>query len=188
MEQHELLARAFQDDPFICWAERDPVRRPRTMACVFAGMLAYARSCGGTLHEPGVGSVDWRDGPAAHMGVLSTVTSGTWRVGLVTPPSVWLRLTAHENAAMARVERFLTPGSVYLAALGVDPSVAGRGNGSALLQRALATQAGRWAQCVLRTEQPRNVVFYEKNGFTQVDETVIPSSGLRVWVFSRPLR
>jgi hypothetical protein len=42
--------------------------------------------------------------------------------------------------------------------------------------------------CVLRTEQPRNVVFSAKNDFTQVDETVIEASVLRVWVFSRPLR
>lgn len=188
MTPHELLARAFHEDPFICWAEPDPARRPRTMARVFAGMLAYARRCGGSLFEPGVGAVDWRDWSAAHMGPWSVAISGTWLVALVAPPAVWLRLSAHEDAAMARVARVLSPGSVYLCTLGIDPSAAGRGHGSALLQRALAAQASRWHTCVLRTEQPRNVAFYVKNGFSQVDEFVVEASGLRTWVFSRSLR
>jgi GNAT superfamily N-acetyltransferase len=187
MTPQELLARAFHEDPFISWAEPDPARRPRTMARVFGGMLAYAHRCGGSLYEPGVGSVDWRDATAAHMGPFSVATSGTWRVALVAPPAVWLRLSAHEDAAMARVQRFLVPGSVYLCTLGVDPSVAGKGHGSALLQRAFTEQATRWSTCVLRTEQPRNVPFYLKNGFDQVDEFVVKASGLRTWVFSRPL-
>lgn len=157
------------------------------MTRVFGGMLAYAHRCGGSLYEPGVGSVDWRDGRAAHMGPWSVATSGTWQVALVAPPPVWLRLSAHEDAAMARVARALTPGSVYLCTLGVDPSVAGRGHGSVLLQRALRAQASRWHTCVLRTEQPRNVPFYVKNGFTQVDEFVVEASGLRTWIFSRAL-
>jgi GNAT superfamily N-acetyltransferase len=131
--------------------------------------------------------VDWRDAAAAHMGPLSVATSGTWRVALVAPPAVWLRLSAHEDAAMARVQRFLGKGSVYLCTLGVDPSVAGKGHGSVLLQRALREQATRWRTCVLRTEQPRNVPFYLKNGFEQVDEFVVEASGLRTWVFSRAL-
>ena len=187
MNANELLAKAFHEDPFISWAEPDPARRPHTMARVFAGMLAYAHRCGGSLYEPDVGSVDWRDAAAAHMGPLAVATTGTWRVALVAPPAVWMRLSAHEDAAMARVQRYLGPGSVYLCTLGVDPSRTGHGHGSRLLQRALRKQAARWTTCVLRTEQPRNVPFYLKHGFTQVDEHVIEASGLRTWVFARPL-
>jgi GNAT superfamily N-acetyltransferase len=157
------------------------------MARVFGGMLAYAQRHGGTLFEPGVGSVDWRDAQNAHLGPLGVALSGTWQVALVAPPPVWLRLAAHEDAAMARVQRFLTPGSVYLCTLGIEPSVAGQGHGSRLLHRALAAQSARWSTCVLRTEQPRNVPFYLKNGFAQVDELVVAESGLRTWIFSRPL-
>jgi GNAT superfamily N-acetyltransferase len=187
MKAHHLLARAFQEDPFIRWAEPDDVRRPRTMRRVFGGMLAYARGCGGHVFEPGVGSVHWRDGRSANMGSFSVVTSGTWSVALVAPPPVWLRLSAHEDAAMARVQPFLGTGSVYLCTLGVEPSVAGQGHGSRLIRRALVEMGRRWTSCVLRTEQPKNLPFYLRNGFRQVDEQVVPESGLRVWVFSRPL-
>ena len=187
MKANELLARAFHEDPFMTWAEPDPARRPRTLSRVFAGTLAYARRSGGTLYDPAIGSVDWRDAKAAHMGYLSVATSGAWKVALAAPPSVWLRLASHEDGAMARIRQFLTPGSVYLCTLGIEPSVAGHGHGSRLLHLALATQAERWSTCVLRTEQPRNVSFYLKNGFRQVDEYVVPASGLRTWIFSRPL-
>jgi GNAT superfamily N-acetyltransferase len=187
MKAHHLLARAFHEDPFITWAEPDASRRPQTMARVFAGMLNYARRCGGHRFEPGVGSVHWRDAPAAHMGPWAVVTSGTWRVALTTPPAVWLRLSAHEDAAMARVQPFLEEGSVYLTSLGIEPALAGKGQGSRLLQRAFSEMAGKWRTCVLRTEQPKNVPFYLRNGFSQVDEHVVPQSGLRCWVFTRLL-
>jgi GNAT superfamily N-acetyltransferase len=169
------------------WAEPDPTRRPKTLARVFRGMLAYAEHVGGHFYEPGVGSVHWRDGAHAHMGPLATATSGLWRVALVAPPGVWLRLSGHEDEAMARVQRHLGPGAVYLCTLGVEPSQAGKGHGSRLLKRAFNEQARRWQTCVLRTEQPRNVPFYLKSGFTQIDEFVASTSGLRTWVFSRPL-
>jgi GNAT superfamily N-acetyltransferase len=187
MNAHDLLARAFQDDPFFRWAEPDAERRPKTMARVFGGMLEYTERCGGHLYEPGIGSVHWRDAPAAHMGPLSIATSGMWRVALVAPPPVWMRFAMHEDAAMARVQPFLGRGSVYLCTLGVEPSLAGRGHGSRLLGRAFAEMGKRWQTCVLRTEQPKNLPFYVRNGFEQVDEHRIPQSGLRVWVFSRPL-
>jgi GNAT superfamily N-acetyltransferase len=183
-----LLSLAFQKDPFICWAEPNPVRRPRTTRRVFAAMLVHSRRHGGYLHEPGVGAVLWRDAAAAHLGPLAVITSGMWTVALVAPPAVWQRLSAHEDAAMARVARFLGADSVYLGMLGVDPSVAGQGNGIRLLHRALEAQRGRWATCVLRTEQPRNVPFYLRNGFELVDEHVVAASGLRMWVFSRSLQ
>jgi ribosomal protein S18 acetylase RimI-like enzyme len=187
MTAPSLLARAFHEDPFISWAEPDAERRSRTMARVFAGMLSYARRCGGHLFEPGVGSVHWRDGASATMGAWSVVISGTWRVALVAPPAVWRRLSAHEDAAMERVRPHLQGGSAYLCTLGVEPGRAGQGHGSRLLQRALGVMARDWRTCVLRTEQPRNLPFYQRNGFRQVDEHLARPSGLKVWVLSRAL-
>ncbi|PTL82116.1 hypothetical protein DAT35_20155 [Vitiosangium sp. GDMCC 1.1324] len=182
-----MLARAFHEDPFIRWAEPDPARRARTLTTVYEAMLAHSDRHGGRLFEPGIGSVDWRPPAQAGMGLGAIIRSGLWRLALVTPPAVWWRLSAHEDAAMARVRRFLGEGSVYLGTLGIEPSLAGRGHGGRLLQRAFSGLAQRWTTCVLRTEQPRNLAFYRKHGFTLVDESVVPVSGLPVWVFSRPL-
>nr|QKW93870.1 hypothetical protein [Vitiosangium cumulatum] len=157
------------------------------MTTVFEATLEHSGRHGGRLFEPGVGSVDWKPPSHAGMGLGTIIRSGLWRLALIAPPTVWWRLSAHEDAAMARVRPFLAEGSVYLGSLGVEPSLAGRGHGGRLLQQTLTELARRWTTCVLRTEQPRNIVFYRKHGFTLVDESVVPVSGLPVWVFSRPL-
>lgn len=185
MEAHELLARAFQDDPFICWAEPNARRRPRTMSRVFSGVLRYARSCGGHLYEPGLGAVSWRGPKRAQMTSLSLLTSGAILVVLVAPPPVWVRLSSHEDVAMRRVERWLDDDTAYLCSLGVNPDRSGQGHGSRLLQAALEQIERSWSRCVLRTEQPKNLEFYRRNGFDLIDELVVAESGLPVWIFAR---
>jgi len=187
MKAHELLAKAFHEDPFICWAEPDPRRRPRTMSSVFSGVLRYAQTRGGHLHEPDIGSVHWRAPEHVHMRPLAVLTSGTYSVAFVAPPAVWCRLSRHEDAAMRGVERWLTSETAYLCTLGVNPDRSRLGHGSRLLQAALREIGRSWSRCVLRTEQPRNLAFYRRSGFMQVDEFVVRESGLRAWVFAREL-
>lgn len=183
-----ILARAFQEDPFFRWADPNPARRLRLMTTVFGALLELAAEHGEALIEPDIGAVEWRAPEHIHLGFGAVLWSGMWRVALVSPPSVWRRLSAHEAWAMNRARPHLTAGSVYLGTLGVDPSLAGQGHGGRLLDRALDEMARQhWKQCVLRTEQPRNVSFYRRHGFTLLDEAVVPASGLRVWVFSIPL-
>ena len=182
-----LLARAFHADPFIRWAEPDGARRPRTLGAVFEAVIAQGAKHGGVLHEPGVGVAEWTSPAHLDIGVLDGLVHGVWRVALATPPAVWWRLATHDAAALGRVRPFLGPRSVYLATLGVEPAVAGRGHGGRLLRAALTAMRAHGETCVLRTEQPKNVAFYRHAGFKIVDESVIASSGLRVWVFARSL-
>lgn len=119
----------------------------------------------------------------AKMGPTQLVTTGAWRLCLTTPWTVCRRLMQHEEFAMRRVRRFLGANTAYISEAGVEPALAGHGHGSRLLKCALASIALRWQGCVLRTEQPRNVRFYERNGFVLVDDFVVPVSGLQTWVF-----
>ena len=118
---------------------------------------------------------------------LAVLTSGTYSVAFVAPPPVWCRLSTHEDAAMRGLERWLTSDTAYLCTLGVNPECSRLGHGSRLLQAGLGEIGRSWSRCVLRTEQPRNLAFYRRGGFVQVDEFVVQESGLRVWVFARDL-
>lgn len=42
--------------------------------------------------------------------------------------------------------------------------------------------------CWLFTFAPRNVPLYEHLGFQVTRDTILPSSGLRLWVMARPSR
>jgi ribosomal protein S18 acetylase RimI-like enzyme len=81
----------------------------------------------------------------------------------------------------------LTTDSVYLCTLGIEPALKGKGQGSALLQRSFGVLSKQFSRVVLRTEQPNNVAFYLKNGFTLSGEHVVNASKLKLWIFSRDL-
>jgi ribosomal protein S18 acetylase RimI-like enzyme len=121
------------------------------------------------------------------MGVSAILRSGMWKLALAHRPAVWWRLAAHDEAAMDLVQPSLTRDAVYLSTLGVDPSLAGKGHGGRLLTKATEALAATFKRCVLRTEQPRNVAFYQKNGFELVNQSTMHVSGLKVWVFSKNL-
>lgn len=178
-----LLARAFHQDPFLAWAEPDERRRPQTLTRLFQATLHFSRATGGSIVEPGVGIVDWRPSRYAQMGWHALFRSGAWRLSLTTPWPVCARLMRHEDFAMARVQRYLDPRTAYIGCAGVDPLLAGQGHGSRLLQRAVYSLGKRFEACILRTEQPKNVRFYARNGFELVDDFIVPVSGLRTWVF-----
>lgn len=179
----QLLARAFHQDPFLAWAEPDVCRRPRTLARLFQATLEFSRTTGASIVEPGIGVVEWRPPKYAQMSWGALFRSGAWRLGLTTPWSVCARLMKHEDFAMARVQRRLGADAAYIGCAGVEPSLAGQGHGSRLLQRAVSSLGERFEACFLRTEQPKNVRFYERNGFELVDDFIVPVSGLRTWVF-----
>jgi GNAT superfamily N-acetyltransferase len=182
-----VLARAFHDDDFMRWAEPDDPRRARMLATIFPGLLISARRQGWCLEEPGVGAAEWKPWDHLDLSVLDTLRAGLWKVAFMARPSALRRLASHDSKAMDVVRPRLTSGSVYLSTIGIDPSQAGQGHGSRLLHHVLTRMARQWDRCVLRTEQPKNVPFYLRHGFALVDEQVIALSGLKVWVFERPL-
>jgi len=182
-----VLARAFQDDPYIGWVEPDPVRRARVSPAIFRCVLAHGALRGRLLVEAGCGSAHWFSPDKLELRLVDEIRCGYVRL-LASHPLVTRRLLLHEAQAEPRVRRFLKPGVAYLHTIGIEPSLKGQGQGSRLLRSALEQIGRDFDRCVLRTEQPKNVAFYQKNGFRIVDESVLPASGLRVWVFENELR
>jgi len=72
----------------------------------------------------------------------------------------------------------------YLSIVGVDPSRSGRGIGSALLRALLAHVAESPAPVYLETDEPRNLPFYDRFGFSAVGELRV--LGVHVWRMERP--
>jgi ribosomal protein S18 acetylase RimI-like enzyme len=180
MSTAQLLARAFQQDPYFRWVEPRDEFRLKFTRVVFAAMIARAKAVGGVVEEPGIGAVEWKPASHSSMGLSAIVTSGMWRVGLISWPSAWWRLAAHDEAAMQLVRPALAPDSAYLSTLGVEPALAGQGHGGRLLTKTLEVLSSRFKRCVLRTEQPKNVAFYARHGFELVHESVVKVSGLKV--------
>lgn len=182
-----VLARAFHDDPYIGWVEPDPDRRARISPAIFRCVLEHGIRRGRVLVRRGQGSAHWFSPERVELRAIDDVQCGYVRL-LLAHPLVTRRLLSHEAQAGARVHPFLKPGVAYLHTIGIEPSLKGQGLGSRLLRSALEQIGTGFDRCVLRTEQPKNVAFYLKNGFKIVDESITPASGLRVWVFENDLR
>ena len=65
----------------------------------------------------------------------------------------------------------------YLSIIGVLPSAQGQGIGASLLAETLAEASTAGASCYLETFAPRNLRFYERQGFTRVAEHLEPVTG-----------
>jgi GNAT superfamily N-acetyltransferase len=75
----------------------------------------------------------------------------------------------------------------YLALLGTDPLVQGRGAGGRLLQPVLNIADNDGVLTYLETQKPENIAFYSRHGFTVADEISIEGSPT-VWTMRREPR
>ena len=76
----------------------------------------------------------------------------------------------------------------YLAALGVEPERQGEGIGTALVQPALAMADADGIAAYLETATGRNVLLYERLGFTVVEELTLPDTDVHGWLMLRTSR
>lgn len=69
----------------------------------------------------------------------------------------------------------------HLDSIGVEPSIQGRGIGTALMEHGLERARESGVAVVLETAQERNVPYYERFGFRTVEDADAPGDGPHVW-------
>jgi GNAT superfamily N-acetyltransferase len=74
----------------------------------------------------------------------------------------------------------------HLTWLGVEPGHQGQGIGSTLVRQMTTRADAEGMACWLFTFASRNVPVYEHLGFHVTLDTLLPSSGLRLWVMAHP--
>jgi GNAT superfamily N-acetyltransferase len=76
----------------------------------------------------------------------------------------------------------------YLAVLGSDPSVRGRGYGQVLMQSRLDRCDAEYCPAYLESSKPENVPYYQRFGFTVTGEIELPHGGPKIWPMWREPR
>jgi ribosomal protein S18 acetylase RimI-like enzyme len=184
----DLLARAFVADPVLCQAEHDPARRARWMSLLYRALCRYALAAGGVEVIEGRAAALWLQNqtqPPFWRGLLY----GSLRVMLALGWGPTWRCMKHEAWCAARVRSLGLKRYGYVWLLGVEPAAQRSGNGRRVLGAALEAMRTRNHQiCILKTETPSNVAYYQQLGFELIDEHVVPSTQLRYWLFRRDLR
>lgn len=183
----EVLADAFQDDPFQGYAVPDPRARREIAQAQFQAYVRYALASGLALTTKGdrLGAALWlRPGetePGPEHPAAAEFARLTQRLG---PEATSRSLRIARWLAQIRAE---VAGSSfwYLMVLGVRADSRHRGIGSALVRPGLALADAAQVPCYLETVQPANRAFYERLGFRLVRDAHDQASGLRLLAFLR---
>jgi GNAT superfamily N-acetyltransferase len=168
------LGRAFYDDPVMMWMLPDDGVRRRKLHRLFASLTRY--------HHLARGGVE-----------VATDGDGIGGAALWDPPGEWKNTRAEEFRAMPGL--FLAFGTSlrrgleveqmmkavhpeephwYLAIIGSDPNVRGKGFGQVLMNSRLDRCDAEHAPAYLESSNPDNVPYYQRFGFEVTGEIAIP--------------
>jgi predicted N-acetyltransferase YhbS len=76
----------------------------------------------------------------------------------------------------------------YLAVIGSDPSVRGKGFGQALMRSRLGRVDAEHAPAYLESSKHENIAYYQRFGFEVASEIVLPEGGPTMWPMWRQPR
>jgi len=179
------LERAFASDPMFTWIFPDPHQRSRSLRLMNRVPLQYGVRYGHvTESNDGMAVAIWM--PPGR----SITGGGMIRCGMLAVPfGVGFRPFARfmgANDVMGKFHKKYVPEPHwYLLIVGVDPSLQGRGLGSALVKEGLTRADEANCPCYLETSEERNLAFYERHGFVVVGTAPLGNGGPPGWAMRR---
>ncbi len=176
-----VLARAFHDDPVTRWVYRSDRRRPHWSARFFAWQVRrlMRQEVSWTTDDGAGGAALW-----ALPGRWREDARDTVELLRLTLPGVLPRLP-RVLRGLGQVEmRHPHEQHLYLAVLGVDPTLQGQGVGSQLIRPGLDLCDRERLPAYLETGKEANLAFYGRHGFDVLDRLDLPK-GPPVWFLWR---
>lgn len=183
------LARAFQSDPVMTWMLPDAADRAKRLPRLFALLMRYHHlATGGSevaRNGADVGAAalwdppgQWSHSPLEQLRSMPALVAAFGRRRLLTARDV--------NETMQR--NHPEEPHWYLAVIGSDPTVRGKGFAHALIASRLDRCDAEYAPAYLESSNPDNVPYYTRFGFEVTGEIVLPSGGPTIWPMWRAPR
>jgi len=176
------LARAFADDPLICFLLRDEARRPAAMPKLFKMLFKLGLPHGACDVTTGYEAVAlWRPPGAWHIPFHQYITNGAAFIDIFG-----LGGALQVMGAMDVIEkRHPHEPHWYLQVLGTDPARQGKGYGGVAIRRQLALADAAGKPCYLESSKDSNIPIYKNFGFEVTGELTLPN-GPTIWPMWRP--
>lgn len=187
-ELARTLGRAFQDDPVMTWIVPDSAARAKGLPRVFATMTRH--------HFLGGGGVEVARGGDAIGAAALWDPPGRWKQSrlaelIMMPGFIWAfgpRATAGQVVVEKMKQVHPEEPHWYLAVIGSDPFVRGKGFGHALMASRLDRVDAEHAPAYLESTKYENVAYYQRFGFDVTEEIVLPGGGPLMWPMWRAAR
>jgi ribosomal protein S18 acetylase RimI-like enzyme len=178
------LARAFFDDPLICYLLKDEAKRPAKMPKLFKLLFKLGlphNACDVTTGYEAVAL--WRPPNAWHIPYWQYLTNGAAFLDVFG-----LGGARHVTWAMDLIEkRHPHEPHYYLQALGTDTAKQGKGFGGVVIRRHLAIADAAGMPCYLESSKDTNIPIYKSFGFEVAGEISFPG-GPTIWPMWRQAR
>ena len=171
-----LFARAFADDPALCWLFPNPEHRPRQLARLFAVLFDSDANGVRLMLNQGEAATLWR-GPGHAETTLGEMLR--FAPGLLAAFGLAVGRALTLSAA---IDAHFPPYPFwYLHLAGCDPVQQGRGFGRAVVQAGIDRMGGSGLPFYLETATMRNIGFYQSLGFRVTDEWRVGRDGPVFW-------
>lgn len=177
----QVLGRAFYDDPVSIWTLPDEAKRTAQLTAYFAAVTRFHHLAGGGVDVAAdgatIGAAALWDPP------------GAWKLSLWTEarmaPSLLrafgLRLLRGRQVSELMAAHHPEEPHWYLAAIGSDPAVRGKGFGQAVMKPRLDRCDAELCPAYLESSKHENVPYYERFGFRVIGEINVPDGGPTLW-------
>jgi GNAT superfamily N-acetyltransferase len=181
----KMLARAFDDDPVAEWVSPHGPTRARMLERFHASRLRHLLPHGEVwMTEDGGAAAVWA--PPEQGG--TTVRHELELFRAVTKPRTLARLPRIQKGMnQMEKEHPHEPAHYYLAVVGTEPSMQGRGLGTAALEPVLAQCDQDGIGAYLESSKERNVDYYARFGFRTMKVLHLPK-GPDMWLMWRDPR
>jgi GNAT superfamily N-acetyltransferase len=187
-ELSAVLGRAFYDDPVAMWLMPDDTTRSLRQARMFGALTRHHHLAGGGVElacrGATVGAAALWDPP------------GRWRESvraqLAMAPSLIRALGRRAPAGRRLMDvvqgQHPQEPHWYLAVIGSDTAVRGRGFGQALMRSGLDRCDDEHCPAYLESSKADNVPYYQRFGFEVTGEVIVPGGGPTLWKMWREPR
>ena len=180
----ETLARAFADDPLMCFLLRDEASRPAKMPKLFKLLFKLGLPYGRCDVTSDYGAVAlWRP-------------PGKWEIPYwqyITNGAAFLDIFGFAGARQVTFvmdiieKRHPHEPHFYLQAIGTDPDKQGKGYGGVVMRRQLAEADAASMPAYLESSKDKNIPIYQSFGFEVTGEINLPN-GPTMWPMWRKAR
>ncbi|MEO6794968.1 MAG: GNAT family N-acetyltransferase [Mycobacterium sp.] len=182
------LGRAFYDDPVSMWMLPDDATRAAQLTAFFATSTRHHHLGGGGVEVACDGSTV---GAAALWDPPGRWKQSTWTQLRMLPTLVrafGFRISQGRTISDLLEANHPEEPHWYLAVIGSDPSVRGRGFGQAVMQPRLDLCDAEYCPAYLESSKLENVPYYERFGFQVIGEITLPGGGPTLWRMRRDPR
>jgi GNAT superfamily N-acetyltransferase len=185
----EILAEAFLHYPLMTYAfeGQNDDNRKRNLLQLYTNCAKACNKYGGVeVLENNEGVLIWLSGNNFPLGFLREIKSGMAAIPFHIGVKPTLRLMNHDAVPETWIKKNAGESFGYIWCLGVLAANRGKGWSRILIDRSIAEMKKSGInEFWLKTEDPKNVLIYNKMGFVVMYETEVKSSGIRSWVMKK---